>query len=306
MTVDSETITISSSGFGAIRTHRAGLVRAAMLAPAVVLIALLIYGPLVWLLSRSFSGSESFAGPHVSAWSNYRNLYADRNVLRSYWTSLWLAVVSAGIVAVIGYPVAYTLARLRPRAAAALFVLVLVPFWTSLTVSLFAFQILLGTSGPVNNALRFLHLIGRPLDLLFTSTSVIVGFVYVGLPLMVLPLYASMRRIDRSLVAAAETLGASPGRAFLHVFLPLSFPGVVAGATLVFVTTIGYFIVPQLLGGPSQNTIGQYILHEVQVQNDIPGAAAMTVGLVGMTIVCLAIAGRFVRFDRFWSRPGAE
>jgi putative spermidine/putrescine transport system permease protein len=273
-----------------------------MLLPTLLLMALLLYAPLAWLLTQSFSGSASFGGPHSSGLANYQNLYRDHNILRSYWTSLWFAIVTAGIVAVIAYPVAYTLSKLRPRAAAALFIVVLVPFWSSLTVTLFAFQLLLGRSGPVNKALQAIGLIDQPLSLLFTSTSVIVGFVYVGLPLMVLPLYASMRRIDRSVMMAASTLGAAPRRAFVDVFLPLSMPGVVAGATLVFVTTVGYFIVPQLLGGQGQNTIGQYIIHEVQVQNDIPGAAAMTVGLIAMTLAFVLIASRLAHFDRFLSR----
>jgi ABC-type spermidine/putrescine transport system permease subunit I len=305
---------VASAAAGDMRVARArpsffqhrGLRRTMMLLPAVLLMALLLYAPLGWLLTQSFSNGESFGGQHSSVISNYENLYRDRTILRSYWTSLWFALVSAAIVAVIVYPIAYVLSNLRPRLAAVLFIIVLVPFWSSLTVSLFAFQLLLGRAGPVNRILEWAGVIQQPLNLLFTATSVIVGFVYVGLPLMVLPLYAAMRRIDQSIMDAASTLGAPPRRAFVDIFLPLSMPGVVAGSTLVFVTTVGYFIVPQLLGGEGQNTIGQYIIHEVQVQNDIPGAAAMTVGLIAMTVVFILLASRLVHFDRFWSRAGDE
>jgi putative spermidine/putrescine transport system permease protein len=286
---------------GYLAAARLPLARIALVGPAVVLLTIILYLPLAWLLTQSF-GAEG----HSSIADNYSQLVTDHNVLRSYWTSLWLAVVTVAIVAVVGYPLAYSLASLRPRAASALFIVVLVPFWSSLTVTLFAFELILGNDGPINKALEFLHVPDTPLKLLFNAISVIVGFVYVGLPLMVLPLYAAMRRIDRSLMSAASTLGATPRQAFVQVFLPLSLPGVVAGATLVFVTTVGYFVVPQLLGGQGENTIGQFIVHEVQVQQDIPSAGAMTVGLIAMTLVFLVLVDRLVGLERFWSRAAED
>ena len=298
--VDSSGRDTQSTGSGSAVSPES-LSRLALIVPALLLVLLALYIPLIWLLTQSFNTSRE-----SSFFTNYSALVRDDNYLRAYGNSLWLAIATAAIVTLLAYPSAYVLSSLRPRVASVLFIIVLVPFWTSLTVTLFAFQLILGRQGLINKTLQWLHLIDQPISVMFTATSVIVGFVYVGLPLMILPLYAVMRRIDRSLVSAARTLGATPRRAFFHVFFPLSLPGVVAGVILVFVTTAGYFIVPQLLGGQSENTVGQFIVHEVKHQQNIPQAGALTVGLIGGVIVFLAIVNRFMRFDRALSGQGGE
>jgi len=274
------------------------LTRIGMIVPSVLLLILVVYIPLALLLLRSFTEGTDGDGPL----SNYADLLTSEPVLRSYVTSLWLAFATIVFVTLLGYPLAYWLVGLRARFSVGLMLLVTVPFWTSLTVSIFAFQLLLGRDGPINRLLLTTGIVDEPAKLLFTSLSVVAGFVYIGLPLMVLPLYAVMRNIDRSLCRAAETLGATPSQAFRSVFLPLSLPGAVAGMTLVFITTVGYFIVPQLLGGKSENMIGQYILRTVRTDNDVPLGAAQTLGLLLVVLAVLIVVDRLVGLKRFWSR----
>lgn len=282
------------------RVQRRGpwLGRAALIVPAVGLLMVVFYLPLVRLLSRSVADPDTGALTATA----FERLAANDNIVMSFLTSLWLAAVTVVLVLLIAYPLAYLLASLPPRLGGILFVFVLVPFWTSLTVRMFAFWILLGRQGPLNGLLLATGLVDEPMQLLFTSFSVIVGFVHIGLPLMIFPLYASMRGIDRSLVLAANSLGASPLAAHRHVFLPLSLPGVVAGSTLVFVTTVGYFIVPVLLGGKGENMVGQFIVQQVQQRHDIPLASAMTAVLLAIVVTVLFVFNRFANLERLWSR----
>lgn len=269
-----------------------------LIIPAVGLLALVFYLPLVRLLSRSIFDGDTGA---LTA-DAYQRLAANENILMSFLTSLWLAVATVVLVLVLAYPLAYLLASLPSRLGALLFALVLVPFWTSLTVRMFAFWIILGREGPLNGLLVATGIVDAPVTLLFTSFSVIVGFVHIGLPLMVFPLYASMRGIDRSLVLAATSLGASPLRAHREVFMPLSLPGVVAGSTLVFVTTVGYFIVPVILGGRGENMVGQFIVQQVQQRQDLPLASAITAVLLIIVVSVLFLFSRFADLERLWSR----
>lgn len=272
--------------------------RGLLIIPAVGLLALVFYLPLVRLLSRSILHADTGA---LTA-DAYQRLAANENILMSFLTSLWLAAATVVLVLLLAYPLAYLLASLPSRLGALLFALVLVPFWTSLTVRMFAFWILLGREGPLNGLLIATGIVDAPITLLFTSFSVIVGFVHIGLPLMVFPLYASMRGIDRSLVLAATSLGASPLRAHREVFMPLSLPGVVAGSTLVFVTTVGYFIVPVILGGRGENMVGQFIVQQVQQRQDLPLASAITAVLLIIVVSVLFLFSRFADLERLWSR----
>jgi ABC-type spermidine/putrescine transport system permease subunit I len=269
-----------------------------MIAPAIALLVLVFYLPLIRLLTRSVIDEET--GSLTLA--QFERLIANDNMMLSYFTSVWLAAATVAVVILLGYPLAYALANLPPRVSAILFIFVMVPFWTSPTVRMFAFWILLGRQGPVNGVLTGTGIIEQPMTLLFTWFSVLVGFSHIALPLMVFPLYATMRGIDKTYVLAAQSMGASPLRAFRSVYLPLSLPGVVAGSMLVFITTVGYFIVPVLLGGKSENMIGQFIMIQVQQRADLPLASAMTALLLVITVVVLLVVSRLARFDRLLAR----
>jgi putative spermidine/putrescine transport system permease protein len=271
--------------------------RVLLVAPAVAIVLLVVVVPVARLLALSV-WHPSFT------LRLYEALLADRTTLRSFGTSIWLAVVTTLVTIVMGYPVAYVMAVQARRATAVLLLVVLLPFWTSITVRSFAFVILLGRVGPVNRLLETLGVIRHPLPLLFSPVSVVIGLAHIGLPLMVLPLYATMRQIDPSLMRVASSLGAGSFRAFWEVFLPLSAPGLAAGATLVFMTTIGAYVIPALLGGTHDSMVAQYIVTAVNVFHNVPLAATVTVGLLAVTALSLAVMNRVLGLERIWSTRG--
>jgi putative spermidine/putrescine transport system permease protein len=276
---------------------RSALGRLLLIAPALLLVLTVVIVPIGRLLAAS-------VWQHSFTLRSYQALLADAQTLRSFGTSIWLAVATTLLTMVLGYPVAYLMAVQTRRVAGVLLLVVLLPFWTSITVRSFAFVILLGRQGPINRLLEALGLIRDPLPLLFNQVSVVIGLAHIGLPLMVLPLYAAMRQIDPSLMRVASSLGAGSLRAFWEVFLPLSASGLAAGATLVFMTTIGAYVIPALLGGTHDAMVAQYIVTAVNVFHNMPLAATVTVGLLAVTAVSLALVNHVIGLERVWSTRG--
>ena len=181
--------------------------------------------------------------------SNYEFLFSDPLYLNSYLNSLKIAGISTLITLLIGYPIAYGIARSSPNWRATLLMLVILPFWTSFLIRVYAWIGILKTEGVLNNFLLWTGLISDPLIIHFTPMAVYIGIVYSYLPFMILPLYANLEKLDASLLDAAADLGASPLRTFVDVTLPLSLPGIIAGCMLVFIPAMGEFVIPSLLGG---------------------------------------------------------
>jgi putative spermidine/putrescine transport system permease protein len=203
--------------------------------------------------------------------------------------------VSTVTCLVVGYPFAYLMTVVSGRVAGLLLIAVLLPFWSSLLVRTFAWQVILRDTGIINRFLLDLGLISSPLTLIRTTLGVILGMSHILLPFMVLPLYAVMRRIDPEYGRAAANLGAPPMSAFLRVFVPLSLPGVVAGCLLVFVLALGFYITPALLGGLHDQMISQLIVQQIQQRLDWGFGTAMSVVLMVITLVILFVASRLVR-----------
>ncbi|HEY3407282.1 MAG TPA: ABC transporter permease, partial [Propionicimonas sp.] len=220
--------------------------------------------------------------------------------------TFYIATVSTIACLLIGYPYAYLMAIVPQRVAGMLLIAVLVPFWSSLLVRTFAWEVILRDTGLVNSVLRALGLITEPLPLIRNTFSVIVGMTQILLPFMVLPLYTVMQRIDPELTRAAANLGAPPFSAFRRVFLPLSFPGIAAGALLVFVLALGFYITPTILGSPRETMISRFIADQVQQRLNWGLATAMAVVLMILTFVVLAIASRFVRLKDVYGALGDE
>lgn len=216
-----------------------------------------------------------------------------------YWQTLLRTFQVAALVTLtsllLGYPFAYVMARARPALQALLIAVVLLPVWTSFLVRTFALQIWLQDSGLINKLLMRVHLIDDPVPLIRTSFGVTVGMSQILLPFMILPLYSAMRRVDPELVRAATGLGASPVRAFVRVFLPLTLSGVYAGCLLVFVLSLGFYIAPAILGGPESTMISTLIVDLVQTRSDFGTASAVAVVLLLATFMVLAVGSRFVR-----------
>lgn len=217
--------------------------------------------------------------------------FFDPLYLRILARTVWLAALTTLLSAAIGYPVAYAIAG-AGRWKHALLFLVVLPFWTSFLVRTYAIMFLLRDTGLVNSALLALGVIDEPLTLLYTPGAVLAGLVYGYLPFMVLPLYASLEKLDPALLEAAESLGARPVARFLRVTLPLSLPGLVAGSLLVFIPALGAFLTPDLLGGARQVMIGNLIQQQFAAARDWPFGSAAS--FVLMTLV-LAVVYSFLR-----------
>jgi ABC-type spermidine/putrescine transport system permease subunit I len=198
----------------------------------------------------------------------------------------------------LGYPLAYVLATRRPRTAQLLMIIVVLPFFTSIIVRTYAWMVLLGRNGIVNQYLMTLGFTDKPLLLLYNQGGVVIGMSYVLLPYMVLTVYSVMRSIDPRLVRAAHSLGASRLQAFRRVFLPLSLPGIAGGTLLVFILSLGFFITPALMGGPGDMMIAMLIEREVEITLNWSFASALAVILLALTLVGFTGYNRIVRLER--------
>ncbi len=228
--------------------------------------------------------------------ANYRALVADQVFLHVFWTTLHTAIAVTTGCLLLGYPVALALVRPGRMAAIAL-VVVLLPFWTSILVRSYAWMVLLGRRGLLNEALLAAGLIDHPLRILNTSIAVHIAMIHILLPYMILPIANALRQIDPSLRKAALGLGAPPFRVFQQVILPLSMPGVAAGVLLVFVLSLGFYITPALLGGPRDMTISMLIAQQVD-QLNWPYAACLSAALLAATLAIMAVFQRLFSVGR--------
>ncbi|MBI5320915.1 ABC transporter permease [Bradyrhizobium sp.] len=223
---------------------------------------------------------------------NFKLLISDNLYILSYLRSLTVALVSTAILLLIGYPVAYGMARLPQRWQAIAMMLVIVPFWTSFLIRIYAWINILQHDGLLNTVLLKLHLISAPLVWLSTDTAMYIGIVYSYLPFMILPLFATLAKQDPALLEAAADLGASPWQAFWQVTFPLSLPGVGAGALLCFIPVVGEFVIPDLLAGSNALMIGQTLWLEFFTNKDWPVASAVAVVLLVLLVAPLLLYER--------------
>jgi spermidine/putrescine transport system permease protein len=216
---------------------------------------------------------------------NYVKLFSSSLYLSILWRSFWLAIVTTLICLVIGYPLALFIARQSQRRRSALIFAIMIPFWTNFLVRIYAWQFLLNNTGLINSVLDTLGY--DRLNMINTTGAVLTGLVYGELPFMVLPLYAVLERFDWRLLEAAEDLYANRMRAFWHVMLPLTMPGITAGSILVFVPTVGQFVVPELLGGSKVAVLGNQLAIQFKSAQNAPFGSA--IALVFMAILTLAV-----------------
>ena len=214
----------------------------------------------------------------------FRTLYID-----AYVRSIGYALATALLCLFIGYPFAYFIARSAPSVRPALLLMVMLPFWTSFLLRVYAWKGLLGDNGVINRFFMTVGLTSEPVQMLYTNVSMLVGMTYVYLPFMVLPLYANLVKMDFRLLEAAYDLGATPFKAFWLVTVPLSKAGIIAGFMLVFIPCVGEFVIPSLLGGPSNLMIGRVVWDEMFTANDWPKATALAVVMIALIVVPLAL-----------------
>lgn len=234
--------------------------------------------------------------PHVEVhWSAYSFLFTDPMYVSSYLYSLKVAVVSTLCCLALGYPMAYAIARASAATRPLLLMLIVLPFWTSFLLRVYAWIGLLKNNGVINNALLSLGVIHHPLALLQTDFAVYIGIVYSYLPFMILPLYANLEKHDIALLEAAADLGARPLRAFLRITLPQSLPGIAAGSLLVFIPAVGEYVIPTLLGRPDQLMIGRVLSDEFFENRDWPVASAVAILILLLLIVPIMLFQRVER-----------
>jgi putrescine transport system permease protein len=244
------------------------------------------YTPVFDLAAGWHGLRDFFAGLSLD---NYAFLGSDPLYVLSYMKSVEIAAFSTLMLLVIGYPIAYAITRTSRQAQAVLVLLVVLPFWTSFLIRIYAWMNILQHDGPLNQLLLLLHIVREPPTWLSTDTAVYIGIVYSYLPFMVLPLYATLEKLDESLLEAAADLGCPRWKTFWLVTLPLSAPGVVAGALLCFIPVVGEFVIPDLLGGSQTSMIGQTVWTEFFANKDWPTASAVAVVLVCLLVTPIVV-----------------
>ncbi len=230
-----------------------------------------------WTIFRDGEGGALFKTLYIEAY------------LRSLRYALWTALLCL----FFGYPFAYFIARSSPAARPALLMMVMLPFWTSFLLRVYAWKGILADQGVFNQLLLALGVVDEPVQMLYTNVSMLVGMTYVYLPFMVLPLYATLVKMDFRLLEAAYDLGATPFKAFWLVTVPLSRAGIIAGFMLVFIPALGEFVIPSLLGGPENLMIGRVVWDEMFTSNNWPRATALAVVMIALIIVPLALYYRY-------------
>lgn len=257
----------------------------ALLAPMVLWLLAFVVVPTAILFVYSFCERDEVGGVIFTfTWENYQRVF-DPVYLRIFARSVYYAGLTTVICVVLGYPVAYYIARAPAERRNQLLLLVMVPFWTSFLIRTYAWITILKQDGLLNGLLLSMNFITEPLGLLYTPTAVVIGLVYAYLPFMILPIYGSAEKLDNSLIEAAHDLGAGPVRAFSSVIVPLTMPGIAAGTLLVFVPAIGMFAITDLMGGAKVPMIGNVIQNQFLQARDWPFGAAL--GVVFMLMFAL-------------------
>lgn len=294
----------SITGNGLVRFLKRDWGRRSVIGIPYVFLILLASVPFLVVLKISVSETDGIRFQDLTSYadgvvqlkiklSNYIFLGTDSLYVQTYWSSIKFAALNTLVCLFIGYPFAYFMARSPANLRPALLMLVSLPFWTSYLLRVYAWKGLLDDHGVFNNILIWLHLIDEPIKMMHTGFSMTVGMVYAYLPFMILPLYANLVKMDLRLIEAAKDLGATPWQTFWLVTVPLSKNGIIAGAMLVFIPSMGEYVIPELLGGPSTLMIGRVLWDEFFSNNDWPMAATVAVVMVLLIIVPLALFNKY-------------
>jgi putative spermidine/putrescine transport system permease protein len=255
--------------------------------PAIILTLVVIFIPVGWLSWLSLFDDAGSLSP-----VNYMRLVEQPSYIKTFRATFEVSLAVTAVCVLLGYPLTYMLSQLPRRAAAICMMFVILPFWTSVLVRTYAWLVILQRKGLVNDWLMSLGLIDAPAQLVHNFLGVVIGMSHVLLPFLVLPLYASMKAIDRDYIRAAMNLGASPAAAFWQVFFPLSLPGLAAGTVLIFVLCLGFFVTPALMGG------GRVIMWAMRMESTVSlyanwgAASALGVVLLAVTLACLYLFAR--------------
>jgi putative spermidine/putrescine transport system permease protein len=266
-----------------------------LMAPAWAMLIFLFLVPLALFFVRSFAEFDGTAAEFID---QAQDLLLSQANLTALGTTNWISLVVTATVLLIGYPIAYYLTTARGVGVRIVVLSIVLPYFTSIIVRTFSWMVLLGEHGLVNDVLLATGLISAPLSLMYNRLGVLIGMSYVLLPYMVLTLYAAMRAIDPSLLRAAAGLGASGFYTFRRVYFPLSLHGVLSGALIVYILSIGFFITPALMGGQHDIMIAMLIDRALEVAVDWPSAALMSLALLVVTLALYAVYYRITDIHR--------
>jgi putative spermidine/putrescine transport system permease protein len=265
-----------------------------LMLPAFAMLALVFLAPLGWFFAQTLVLDND---PSM-LWSQIVVVVTSRATLQAIGATNWISLLVTVTVLLLGYPIAYYLANRRGLRFTLVVFCIVVPYFTSVIVRTYSWMVLLGRTGLINQTLLGMGIIDAPLPLIYNKTGIVVGMTYVLLPYMVLTLFAAMKSIDRNLLLAARGLGAGGAMIFWRVYLPLSLHGVISGALIVFILSIGFFITPALMGGPSDVMVAMLIERSVEITLDWPAAAVMSLLLLAVTLVLYAIYYRVTDVHR--------
>ena len=263
-----------------------------LMSPALLFVLALLALPVGWLAVLSLQSGGVITGEH------YMRLVTDPVYLRSILLTLKIAIIVTALAVAIGYPISYLLSQLNSTWATIGLTLVMVPFWTSLLVRTYAWLVLLQRQGLINRTLLNLGIIDEPLYLAHNETGTIIGMLHIMVPLLILPLYANMKRIDNSLIFAAASLGASPTQRFWRVYFPLSLPGLTAGMVLIFVLSLGFYITPAILGGGRTLMIAMLMERNVNLFFEWGAASSLAIVFVALVLGLFFLLNRLVPVER--------
>jgi putrescine transport system permease protein len=264
---------------------------------------LLVAIPILIVLKISLSEMEASSVSKMIDWSDgwptiklnlasYQFIASDSLYVKTYLSSIKYALITTILCLIIGYPFAYYMARSPKHLQPMLLMLIMLPFWTSFLLRIYAWKTLLVSNGVINNVLMSLQIISEPIQMMNNSFSLLLGMVYSYLPFMILPLYANLSKMDVRYLEAAADLGTSPFKAFWLITVPLSKAGIIAGSMLVFIPAVGEFVIPELLGGPSTLMIGRVLWDEFFSNNDWPMAASVAIVMICIILVPMAILNK--------------
>ena len=260
------------------------------LAPFAIILKISVADPV--LAQPPFTSTFDTSGSLQLTADSYAFLLTDKLYAYTYLKSVVMAGLSTVLCLALGFPIAYGIARSTPATRNLLLLLVVLPFWISFLLRVYAWMGLLNNYGAINNLLMWLGVTSQPVQMMYTDFAIYIGMVYSYLPFMILPLYATLERMDLDLVDAAQDLGATPSQAFWNVTWPLARPGVIAGCLLVFIPATGEYVIPYLLGGPESLLIGRVLFDEFFVNRDWPLASAVAVVLLFLVVMPIVVLQR--------------
>ncbi len=256
--------------------------------PVAIWLILLVAAPLLYVLFLSFLSTDGYNVVFLFTLDNYKNLF-NPTYLEIYANSFLIAFFTTAICILVGYPFAYHMARAGKRKKTVMMVMLMVPFWTNSLIRLNGWKTLLGKTGFVNTFLQNLGIIREPVEILYTRGAVLLGMVYILIPYMILPLFASIDKLDHSFLEASNDLGANKVKTFLHVTLPLTFAGIFSGSIMIFIPSLGYFFVSDIMGGGKSQLIGNLIETQFKAGNNWPFGASLSMMLIFLILIMVTV-----------------